>query len=103
MKANIDLDIGRKTFESGLLPELIDVLRRSRPGDLVGVIADEASLGSELETWCRFTGNPVVEATVEEGRPRWVFRCGTVATPAEDDRPLGSRLWLYTNFDCNLR
>jgi MoaA/NifB/PqqE/SkfB family radical SAM enzyme len=23
--------------------------------------------------------------------------------PAEDHRPVGSRLWLYTNFDCNLR
>ena len=23
--------------------------------------------------------------------------------PAEDARPVGSRLWLYTNFDCNLR
>ena len=22
---------------------------------------------------------------------------------AEDNRPVGSRLWLYTNFDCNLR
>jgi hypothetical protein len=27
MKADIDLDIGRKTFASGLLPELIAVLR----------------------------------------------------------------------------
>jgi molybdenum cofactor biosynthesis enzyme MoaA len=23
--------------------------------------------------------------------------------PAEDNRPVGSRVWLYTNFDCNLR
>jgi MoaA/NifB/PqqE/SkfB family radical SAM enzyme len=23
--------------------------------------------------------------------------------PAEDNRPVGSRLWLYTNFHCNLR
>jgi molybdenum cofactor biosynthesis enzyme MoaA len=34
---------------------------------------------------------------------RWVFRCGAVAVPAEANRPVGSRLWLYTNFDCNLR
>src|SRR5256884_938274 len=31
---------------------------------------------------------------------RWVFRHGTV--PLESNRPVGSRLWLYTNFDCNL-
>jgi len=103
MKADIDLDIGRKTFASGLLPELIAALGRGRPGDLVAVVGDEESIGSELETWCRFTGNPLLEATVEKGRARWVFRCGAVPVPAEDNRPVGSRLWLYTNFDCNLR
>src|ERR1700751_3676789 len=106
MRADVDLDIGRKTFASGLLPELIAVLRRSQPGDLVAVVGDEESVGLELETWCRFTGNPLVEATAERGRPRWVFRCGAVAAPAgvpaEDNRPGGSRLWLDANFDCNL-
>ncbi len=106
MKANVDLEIGRKTFASGLLPQLISGLRLCRPGDLVAVVGDEQSIGPELETWCRFTGNPLLEATVDHGRVRWVFRCGTVAAPAgvpaEDNRPLGSRLWLYTNFDCNL-
>jgi uncharacterized Fe-S cluster-containing radical SAM superfamily protein/TusA-related sulfurtransferase len=103
MKADIDLDIGRKSFSSDLLPELIAALRRSGPGDLVAVIGDEESIGPELETWCRFTGNTLLETTVEEGRSRWVFRCGAVAAPAGDQRPVGSRLWLYTNFDCNLR
>ena len=103
MKADIELDIKRKTFDSGLLPELIAVLRRSRAGDLVAVVGDEESIGPELERWCRFTGNTLLEAIVEKGRTRWVFRCGTVAVPPEDNRPLGSRLWLYTNFDCNLR
>ena len=42
MKANLELEIGRKTFASGLLPELIAVLRRSRPGDLVAVVGDVA-------------------------------------------------------------
>jgi pyruvate-formate lyase-activating enzyme len=103
MKADIDVDIGRKTFASGLLPELIAALGRSRLGDLVAVVGDDASIGPELETWCRFTGNSLLEATAENGRTRWVFRCGTVAAPAEENRPVGSRLWLYTNFNCNLR
>ena len=103
MKTDIKLDIGRKTFSSGLLPELIAVLGRSRPGDLVAVIGDDAAVGPELETWCRFTGNTLIEATVLDGRMQWVFRCGSAALPAEDERPVGSRLWLYTNFDCNLR
>jgi len=114
MKADIDLDIGKKTFTSGLLPELIAALRRSRPGDLVAVAGEDASIGPELEAWCRFTENPLVEATAGNGRWRWVFRCGAVAVSAEinqegnqednqsNNRPIGSRLWLYTNFDCNL-
>jgi TusA-related sulfurtransferase len=106
MRADFELDIGRKTFASGLLPQLIAALRRSRPGDLVELIGDDESVGPELETWCRFTGNALLERTVVNGRPRWVFRYGAVpvpaGVPAEDDRPLGSRLWLYTNFDCNL-
>ena len=102
MKANTDLDIGQKTFASGLLPELIAVLRRSEPGHLVAVVGDEESVRPELEAWCRFTGNPLVETSVENGRMRWIFRCGAVPASLADDRPVGSRLWLYTNFHCNL-
>lgn len=103
MKATIELDAGQKTFASGLLPELIAALRRSRPGDLVAIVSAEASIGRELETWCRFTGNALVEYTAEETRGRWVIRCGKAPGLAENNRPVGSRLWLYTNFDCNLR
>ena len=103
MKADIHLEIGRKKFVSGLLPDLIAVLRRSRPGDLIALAGEDESIGPELETWCRFTGNPLLDVTVENGRARWIFRCGAVPAAAEDKRPVGSRLWLYTNFDCNLR
>src|SRR3954468_22399659 len=102
MKADIDLDIGQKTFASGLLPELISVLRRRRLGDLVALVGDDESIGPELETWCRFTGNTLLESRVENGRTRWVFRFGTAAMPSDENRPVGSRLWLYTNFNCNL-
>lgn len=102
MKADVELDVGRKTFASGLLPELIAVLRRSRPDEVVALIADEQGIGPELETWCRFTGNTLLEVGSEHGRSRWLFRCGTLSTAGVRDRPVGSRLWLYTNFDCNL-
>src|SRR5215469_12356511 len=102
MKADIHLEIGRKTFASGLLPELIAVLRRSRPGDLIALAGEDQSVGPELETWCRFTRNPLVEVATENGRARWVFRCGAVPVSPADHRPVGSRLWLYTNFNCNL-
>jgi pyruvate-formate lyase-activating enzyme len=103
MLATIELDAGAKTFASGLLPLLIDALRRSRPGDLLAVFSGEPGIGDELEIWCRFTGNSLVETTVEGGRTRWVVRYGEAPADGTDDRPVGSRLWLYTNFDCNLR
>ena len=102
MKATIELDVGHKTFASGLLPDLIAALRRSRPGDLVAIVSAEESIGTELEMWCRFTGNALVERTLEKARGRWVIRCGKVSGLADGNRPVGSRLWLYTNFDCNL-
>jgi pyruvate-formate lyase-activating enzyme len=102
MKANIELDAGGKTFAGGLLPELITALRRSRPGDLLALTSDEASVGADLETWCRFTRNTLIESIIEAGCARWVIRCGDAPLYPDTDRPLGSRLWLYTNFDCNL-
>lgn len=103
IKANIEVETGAKTFVSGLLPELIAALRSSRPGDLLAVISSEASVGPELESWCRFTRNTLVDSSADTaGRIRWVIRCGEAGTLADADRPLGSRLWLYTNFDCNL-
>src|SRR5258705_3360705 len=39
--ANVELDAGSRTFASGLLPDLIAALRRSRKGDLVAVISSD--------------------------------------------------------------
>ena len=101
-KASIELDAGAKTFASGLMPELIAALRRCRPGDLLAVTSGDAGIGADLETWCRFTRNTLIDTTVEAGRTRWMIRCGEAPANADLDRPVGSRLWLYTNFDCNL-
>jgi pyruvate-formate lyase-activating enzyme/TusA-related sulfurtransferase len=100
--ANIELDAGTKTFASGLLPDLIAALRRSRKGDLLAVISDDPNVGPELEVWCRFTGNSLIGIQVAEGRRRWVLRYGEAPENVGEARPVGSRLWLYTNFDCNL-
>jgi pyruvate-formate lyase-activating enzyme/TusA-related sulfurtransferase len=102
IKANIELDAGAKSFATGLLPELIAALRQCGPGDLLAVVSSAADLGADLEVWCRFTRNTLVDTTIEAGRTRWTIRCGEAPGNAEADRPVGSRLWLYTNFDCNL-
>ena len=103
IRADIELDAGAKTFASGLLVELIATLRRVRPGDLIAVIGFDRAVGTELEAWCRFTRNSLVDVTVEGDRHRWVIRSGEIPAEFDIHRPLGSRLWLYTNFDCNLR
>src|SRR6516165_6571023 len=103
LTAKFELDAGPRTFATGLLPELIAALRRAHSGDLIAVVSSEASVGVDLDAWCRFTHNSLVDTSVEDGRSRWVIRCGEAPRPADADRPVGSRLWLYTNFDCNLR
>jgi pyruvate-formate lyase-activating enzyme/TusA-related sulfurtransferase len=84
------------------LPELITALHRCRPGDLLVVTSADPGIGGDLERWCRFTGNTLIDTTVEANRTRWMVRCGEAPASGEIDRPVGSRLWLYTNFDCNL-
>jgi pyruvate-formate lyase-activating enzyme/TusA-related sulfurtransferase len=102
MRTSIELDVGSKTFASGLLPDLIAALRHCRKGDLLAVISHNSGIGPELEAWCRFTRNSLVDTAVEEGRTRWVLRYGEASENVGQDRPVGSRLWLYANFDCNL-
>jgi pyruvate-formate lyase-activating enzyme len=56
-----------------------------------------------VAAWCARSGNELVSATPD----RAVVRRGRPATEAFSDRlppeqQPGARLWLYTNFDCNL-
>jgi pyruvate-formate lyase-activating enzyme len=102
IKTDLEIDAGGKSFGTGLLPELITALRRCRPGDLLAVVSQEAALGVDLELWCRFTRNTLIETTSDSGQNRWVIRYGEAPADNSSDRPVGSRLWLYTNFDCNL-
>lgn len=62
---------------------------------------DPGQLGQDVAAWCAGTGNELVEvrdnvATVRRGRSPDPF-----AELAPDQVP-GTRLWMYTNFDCNL-
>ncbi len=91
-----------RTFATGLLLELIAAIRATRPGDLIALTGD-AALGPDLEAWCRMTGHGLVGATADEASTRWVIRHGAATREDEAPLPLGARVWLYTNFDCNLR
>ena len=101
-EANTELDAGHRTFAAGLLVDLLTALRRSRAGDLRAITGDQSAIGPDLDAWCRFTGNSLIGSSIESGRTRWIIRCGMAPAESHSGRPLGSRLWLYTNFDCNL-
>ena len=102
-KANIELDAAGRTFATGLLVDLIAALKRSRTGDLIAITGSEPTIAPDIDAWCRFTGNTLIETNVDAGRTRWVIRCGAAPANLDVERPVGSRLWLYSNFDCNLR
>jgi pyruvate-formate lyase-activating enzyme len=86
-------------FATGLLVELASALQRVRAGQLVAFTV-VSPVDEDLERWSRFTGNAVVGVTREPDGWRYVVRSGPAGV--ENGAPLGSRLWLYTNFDCNL-
>ena len=72
-------------------------------------MSPDRTLGTELEAWCRFTRNSVVDVSIEQDRYRWVIRCAEATAESDREasteapRALGSRLWPYTNFDPTLR
>ena len=98
--ADVELPASTKDFETGLLLELLAGLKRCPAGGLLAITLLPPMV-EDLERWARFTGNTVVGRTDEPGGTRLVMRNGP-APKEQPARPIGSRLWLYTNFDCNL-
>jgi sulfatase maturation enzyme AslB (radical SAM superfamily) len=54
-----------------------------------------------LEAWCERTGNELVEIAGSHARVRRGRASDPLAGLTPDQLP-GTRLWMYTNFDCNL-
>ena len=103
MKTNLEIDVGDMTFADGLLPRLIAALRDCREGEAFSVVSGAPGLRPDLEAWCRFTRNSLISSIPHAGRFRHVIRRGEAPAQPEADRTVGARLWLYANFDCNLR
>jgi len=103
LPVRVAIDAEERTFASGLLLDLVSALRRTAPGDLIALTAVAAdTIESDLDAWSRLTANPIVSRTFEGRHTTWVLRHG-LAAAEHDARPLGERLWLYVNFDCNLQ
>ncbi len=100
LRAHVELPPTEKDFASGLLLDVVEALKRCPPGGLVA-ITSRSAIADDLERWARFTGNAVVARSDDAEGTRFVVRNGP-APVEEPPRSIGSRLWLYTNFDCNL-
>jgi hypothetical protein len=96
------VEAGTRTLAEGVLLQLLAAMRGSAHGALVSVTGTNPNLGGDLDLWCRFTRNTMVSITEADGQTTWTIRCGELPGGFDEERPIGSRLWLYTNFDCNL-
>jgi uncharacterized Fe-S cluster-containing radical SAM superfamily protein len=87
-------------FAQGLLMDLLRGLKRVPAGGLLGFSTSQ-DVAEDLERWGRLTGNAIVSHSQQGELTRWVVRHGAAPSQGED-RPIGARIWLYTNFHCNL-
>ncbi len=97
------VDAGSKGFAKGLGLDLEAVLRGASDGDLIVLLSTHPALDAALSKWTRKMGHTVVEKTLEpDERVRYVIRVGSAPDLADGDEDSASRLWLYSNFNCNL-
>jgi organic radical activating enzyme len=103
LRVSLEIAAGGRTFATGLLAEIAAALQRLRDGDLLAIVG-QPPIEPDLRTWSALTGHAIVASrALDEGGVRWVIRRGPARGQEDGARTLGSRLWLYTNFDCNLR
>ncbi len=92
---------------SGLLLLITRAMRRLEDGQCLGIRSAEASVLDDLPAWAEMVGHEVAAQTGEsEAGPWWfaVRKAGAVRSVFSQgsQTPVGHRLWVYTNFDCNL-
>jgi pyruvate-formate lyase-activating enzyme len=82
---------------------VLDLVERARaaPRGATITVAVDVDGAATVASWCARNGHQLVEVDDREA----IIRCGPIenqlaAIPAE--RLPGTRVWLYTNFDCNL-
>jgi pyruvate-formate lyase-activating enzyme len=87
------LDADGSDFGSGLLVKLHTAMEALADEAVLELRHAPPSVPEDLAAWCVLTGNTLIG-------PLQV-RKGTIELEPEPP-PLGSRLWFYSNFDCNL-
>lgn len=97
-----DMDCG-----SGLLLLITRAMRRLDEGQLLGIRSAEESVTTDLPVWAELVGHDLAGQVSESAEGPWWFavrksvKVSTVFSLGEKT-PVGTRLWAYTNFNCNL-
>jgi hypothetical protein len=84
-----------------LLLDLMDRVRATASGTAVIVPVDGPSDVEAVDAWCRATGNAVL-SVYDDAVEVYRGRLSDPGSTLPADRMPGHRLWLYTNFHCNL-
>ncbi|MBK9102859.1 MAG: radical SAM protein [Austwickia sp.] len=116
--AHARLDGGSMDCGSGLLLLLTRRIRDVPPGQSLLVRTQDATVPADLLDWTRLAGHELLAQTDRDPSGAWhvLVRRGTsrdaphaTRSPATaapftsgEATPVGHRLWLYTNFHCNL-
>jgi len=112
----VEYDGGDMDCGSGLLLAITTRMRGIEPGEVMLVHTSERSVLADLPAWARLAGHDLADVQparsdagpwrmwVRRGRPRVA---ASAVSPRPDysagaPAPLGTRLWLYSNFHCNL-
>ena len=102
------IDGGEMDCGSGLLLLITRSMRRLQPGQSLGVRSTQYSVVDDLPVWAELVGHLIIADQREGDEGPWWFvvqkanaSVSTVFTQG-DRTPVGERLWVYTNFDCNL-
>ena len=100
-----EIDGGSMDCGSGLLLMVTRGIRGVGPGEVLAVRTEERSVVVDLPAWARLAGHELlrVEETSPAGPWRLTVRRGAESVFSTGGAvDLGTRLWIYTNFDCNL-
>lgn len=98
-----DMDCG-----SGLLLLITRSMRRLDEQGLLGVRSAEPSVVVDLPAWAELVGHRVAVQHAESENGPWWFAVEKAGSQSQtvfstgSSTPVGQRLWVYSNFDCNL-
>jgi len=116
--AALEYDGGDMDCGSGLLLAITSRMRRIEEGEVLLLHTRERSVIADLPAWARLAGHSLLGVTDDRGAANnswrlWIQRGRPAAAASQRlpsaveyssgaPAPVGTRLWLYSNFHCNL-